>query len=260
MVDVAEIIRTLFSEETAVTVAVIVLFIGAVAGYLVWRGTRSLLLRMNVDEAVEGTVFERTMRNLGLSTVGVLAQLSALFVYVLALFIALQIAQLMDTQLFWTRVTGYLPSLFLAAIVVIVGLVVGDKASLAVSERLKSIKLPEVTLLPALVKYSIFYVAGLVALGQLGVATAALIVLLGVYAVGLLFLIGLAFRDLLRAGAAGIYLLLSEPYSIGDEVEIDGNRGVVQEIDVFVTHVESDDGEFIIPNQRVLRSGITRIR
>jgi len=260
MVDVAEIVRTLFSEETAVTVAIVVLFIGAVAGYLVWRSTRNLLLGLEVDRAVEGTVFERTMRNFGLSTVGVLAQLSALFVYVLALFIALQVAQLMDTQAFWTRFTAYLPRLFIAALVVIVGLIVGDKASLAVGERLRSIKLPEVSLLPALVKYSVFYVAALVALGQLGVATAALIVLLAVYAFGLLFLAGLAFRDLLRAGAAGIYLLLSEPYSIGDKVEIDGNRGVVQEIDVFVTHVESDDGEFIIPNQRVLRSGITRIR
>jgi len=260
MVDVAELIRTLFSEETAVTIAIIVLFVGAVAGYLVWRGTRNILLAMNVDEAVEGTVFDRTMRNFGSSTVGLLAQLSALFVYVLAVFIALQVAQLMDTQLFWTRFTGYLPSLFLAAIVVIVGLVIGDKASLAVSERLKSIKLPEVSMLPALMKYSIFYVAALVAMGQLGVATTALIVLLAVYAFGLLFLAGLAFRDLLRAGAAGIYLLLSEPYSIGDKVEIDGNRGIVQEIDVFVTHIENEDTEFIIPNQRVLRSGITRIR
>ena len=260
MVDVAEMLRTLFSEETAVTVAIIVLFVGAVAGYLVWRATRNLLLRMAVDDAVEGTFFERTMQNIGLSTVSVLSQLAALFVYVLAVFIALQVSQLMDTQMFWDRFISYLPGLFLAALVVIIGLVLGDKASLAVSERLKGIKLPEVSLIPNLIKYSIFYVAGLVALGQLGVATTALNVLLAVYAFGVLFLGGLAFRDLLRAGAAGIYLLLSEPYSIGDEVEIDGSRGVVQEIDVFVTHVESDDGEFIIPNQRVLRSGITRIR
>ncbi|WP_136686911.1 mechanosensitive ion channel domain-containing protein [Halorhabdus amylolytica] len=260
MADIAELLRTLFSEETAVTVAIIVLLVGAVAGYLVWRGTRTLLLRLEVDEAVEGTVFDRTMRNFGFSTVGLLALLSAMFVYVLAVFIALQVAQLMNTQMFWTRLMEYLPRLFIAALVVILGLVVGDKASLAVSERLKSIKLPEVTLLPSLVKYSIFYVAALVALGQLGVATTALVVLLAVYAFGLLFLAGLAFRDLLRAGAAGMYLLLSEPYSIGDEVEIDGNRGIVQEIDVFVTHIENEDTEFIIPNQRVLRSGITRIR
>lgn len=260
MVDIFELVRTLVSEETAVTVAVMVLFVGLFAGYVVWRSMRNLLVRFNVDDAVEGTFFERTMQNLGFSTVGVLAQLSALFVYVLALFIALQIAQLMDTELFWTRLSAYLPRLFLATLVFIVGLLLGDKASLWVSEQLKSVKLPEVTLLPGLVKYSIFYVAALVALGQLGVATTALIVLLAVYALGLLFLGGLAFRDLLRAGAAGVYLLLSEPYAIGDEVEIDGNRGVVQEIDVFVTHIENQETEFIIPNQRVLSAGITRIR
>ncbi|QGN06798.1 mechanosensitive ion channel family protein [Halorhabdus sp. CBA1104] len=260
MVELADIVRTLFSEETAVTVAIGVLFIGAVAGYLVWRTTRNVLTHLNVPEAVEGTAFERTIQNFGLSTVGVLSQMAALFVYVLAVFVALQVAEILDADLFWQRFPQYLPQLFIAAVVVIVGLVIGDKVSLAISERLKSVKLPEVTLLPKLAKYSIFYVAALIALGQLGVATTALVVLLAAYAFGLLFLSALAFKDLLTAAAAGTYLLLTEPYSIGDEVEIDDRRGVVQEIDVFVTHVESDEAEFIIPNQRVVRSGITRFR
>ena len=67
-------------------------------------------------------------------------------------------------------------------------------------------------------------------------------------------------KDLLSSAAAGIYLLLTEPYSIGDEVEIDGARGVVQEVDVFATTVENDGEEYVIPNRKVLREGAMRVR
>jgi len=260
LVNVPDLVRTLFSEETAVAVAILVLFVGAVLGYLVWRVTRSMLEQAGVPEAVEGTVFERTLQNLGFSTVGLVAQLAAIFVYALAIFIALQTAQVIDPTQFWTGFSAYLSQLFIAALAIIVGLIVGDKAALAVSERLKGVKLPQVSVLAPLVKYSVFYVASLVALGQLGIATNALLLLLGVYLFGVLFLGGLAFKHLLAAGAAGVYLLLTEPYAIGDEIAIGDKRGVVQEVDVFVTHVENDDAEFIVPNQRVFRSGITRFR
>jgi small-conductance mechanosensitive channel len=155
---------------------------------------------------------------------------------------------------------GFLPNLFIAALVVIVGLIVGDKVDLAASERLRSIKLPEVTVVPTLMKYSIFFISFLIALAQLGVAVNALLVLLAAYTFGLFFLGGLAFKEMLSSSAAGVYLLLTEPYSIGDEVEINGNRGIVQEVDVFVTRIESDEEEFVLPNHLVFESGIIRVR
>jgi small-conductance mechanosensitive channel len=162
--------------------------------------------------------------------------------------------------LFWAQVTRNLPRLFVAVLAVIVGLIAGDKAEIGIQERLRSVKLPEVTVLGAIAKYSIYYIAALIALAQLGVATAALLVLLAAYAFGLVFLCGIAFKQFLAAGAAGIYLLLVEPYSIGDEVRIDDKRGIVQEIDMFVTRIETEGEEYIVPNQRVFDSGIVRVR
>lgn len=259
-IDIPSLIRELFSDRGTAAIAIVVLFIGAIVGYLVWLGTRNFLVRYDVDEAVEGTLFERTIQSFGLSTVGLLAQLAALAVYIVSVFIALNIAQLVDSNLFWSRFTGLLPRVFIATLAIILGLVIGDKAKLIVADRFKSIKLPEVSLIPELVKYSVFYIAALIALGQLGVATSALLILLAVYAFGLVFLSGIALKDLLSAAAAGTYLLLSQPYSIGDEVKIDDTRGIVQEINMFVTHVESENEEYIIPNQRVFQSGIVRIR
>jgi len=84
--------------------------------------------------------------------------------------------------------------------------------------------------------------------------------MLAAYVFGLVFLGGLAFRDLLAAGAAGMYVLLHQPYTIGDEVRIGDRRGIVQETDMFVTRIENDGEEFVIPNQVVLHEGVVRVR
>lgn len=256
----AKLIRSVFSEETAFTLAIGILIVGIVLSYVTWRWTRDLLHSSGIADAVEGTSFDRTVQRFGTSTASVIGQILALFVYTGTIIVAFHVAQLFDAEMFWTRVTNFVPRLFIALLAVIVGLLAGDKAHLVIQERLQSIKLPEAAVIPELVKYSIFYIAALIALAQLGVATAALLVLLAAYAFGLVFLGGIAFKDLLAASAAGIYLLLTEPYSIGDEVQIDDKRGIVQEIDMFVTHIENESEEYIIPNQQILRSGIVRIR
>lgn len=260
LVDLPDLIRSVFSEETAFTLAIGILIIGLILAYVVWRWTHNAMERTGLKDAVEGTSFNRAAQRFGTSTAGVIGLTLALFVYIGAIIVAFNVAQLFDAEIFWARLTNYVPRLFIAVLAIIVSLLAGDKAKLAIHERLQSIKLPEAAIIPKLVKYSIFYIGALIALAQLGVATAALLVLLAAYAFGLVFLGGIAFKDLLAASAAGIYLLLSEPYTIGDEVRIDEKRGVVQEIDMFVTRIETNGEEYIIPNQRVLRSGVIRIR
>ena len=245
-------------QNLAIAVAMLLagLVLGAVAAWLV----RRLLVTLGVDEAVEGTPFERTARQLGSSTVRLLSLLSGLFVFVVAALYSAQTLEVLPSEAFFEELSSFLPQLFIAVVVAIVGLLVGDKAALVVSEKLRSVKLPEVTLLPLLVKYSVFYVAGLIALSQLGVATAALLVLLAAYAFGVFFLGGLAFKDLMASAAAGVYLLLTEPYSIGDEIAVDGSQGIVQEVDLFVTYVERNGTEYMIPNRKVLHDGAMRVR
>ncbi len=258
--DRSSLVERLLSEETAVAVAVGLLLLGIVVAYTVWRWVHTLARKTGIDGVVEGTPSDRSLRKYGTSTVGLVATLAALVTYVGFVLVALQVGRLIRFEVFWAQVSAFFPSVLIAVAAVIIGLVVGERGKIAVSERLRSVKLPEVAIIPEIVKYSIYYIAALIALGQLGIATRALLVLLGAYAFGVVFLGGIAFKDLLSASAAGIYLLLAEPYVIGDEVRIDQKRGIVQEIDMFVTRIESDGEEFIIPNQQVIRSGIVRIR
>ena len=253
------LVRQLFAQNNLVF-AIVILLIGVLVSYLVGDASRRVLTAVGIVNAVEGTAFERTASRLGTSTVTLLSQLATLFVLGVALLVALNVARLLNARLFWTELTVFLPQVFVAALTVILGLIVADNAEVAINERLRGVKLPEVNLVALFAKYSVLYVAGLIALSQLGVATSALVVLLAAYAFAVVFLGGLAGKDLLASGAAGVYLLLNQPYGIGDEIEVDGHRGIVQEVDVVATRIENDTEEFLIPNHRVLQSGIVRVR
>ena len=240
--------------------ALFVLVFGLIAAFLVGIINRRLLTRAGVPEAIEGTTFEHTVREFNTSTVRILAQLSSYFIVAITIIVALTVAEVNYLDRFWASVAAFLPRLFVAVVVMIVGVVVGDKAEILVAERLRGIKLPDLGVLPPLVKYSVVYVAALVALGQVGVQTLALIVLLAAYALAVVLFAALATKDLVASAAAGMFLLLREPYGIGDEVKVAGERGVVQEIDLFVTHIEADGEDHVIPNHSVFRDGIVLIR
>lgn len=263
MVPVAQTswVRTyLESVPTRYWFALAMLFVGLVLAFAVSRLVRRLLVRAGVPDFIEGTAFDRTARDVGTSTLRIVTKLVTYFLFLLVVLAALSVAEINYADQFWNEFAGFLPQLFVAALILIVGVVIGDKAELFVADRLRGVKLPETGVLPLLAKYSVFYVAALIALSQLGVATLALVVLLGAYALALILLSLVAFKDLLASGAAGMYLLLEQPYSIGDEVEVAGRRGIVQEVDLFVTHVESDDEEHIVPNNQVFTGGVVRIR
>ncbi|WP_240148764.1 mechanosensitive ion channel domain-containing protein [Halorubellus sp. JP-L1] len=236
-----------------------VVLIGALLGFFVGRLTYRVLVAAGVDTAVEGMSFERSAQSLGTSTVDLLARLFGWTVFGVAILGAVTVLNL-DTALFWRIVVQMVPQVFVAILVLIVGFVVADRAELVVSEHLRGVKLPEVAFLPRIVRYSVLYVAALISLGQIGVATVALLVLLFLYFFGIIVFGVVALWDFLRSGAAGVYLLLEQPYSIGDRIRIGESAGVVQEVDLFVTRVEDDDTEYVVPNRKVLREGVARER
>ena len=246
-------------EEPAVIAAAVVV-IGFVLGFFVGRLNKQLLTAAGVPGAVEGTPFERTAQSLGTSTVRIVARLSSWFIYGIAILTAIHIAQLLDTEEFWGHVALFLPQLFIAVLVLIAGFVVADKAELVVGEYLRSVKLPQASLIPKALKYSVLFVVFLLALAQIGVQITPLLILLAVYAIGVVLVGAFAFKDFLVSSAVGIYLLLNQPYAIGDRIRIGDRTGIVQEVDLFVTTIESDSEEYVIPNRRVFEEGIVKIR
>ena len=93
-----------------------------------------------------------------------------------------------------------------------------------------------------------------VILGQLGVETTSFAAILA--AAGLA--IGLALQGSLSNFAGGVLIMIFKPYRIGDFIEAQGQIGVVKEIEIFTTKLNTvDNKEVIIPNGAMSNGNIT---
>jgi small conductance mechanosensitive channel len=105
-----------------------------------------------------------------------------------------------------------------------------------------------------LARYLILIGAVLGCLGVFGIQTASFAAVLA--AAG--FAVGMAFQGTLGNFAAGIMLLAFRPFKVGDFVEVNGETGTCEHIDLFTCEFRTlDNKKLIIPNGAVFGSTIT---
>ncbi len=105
-----------------------------------------------------------------------------------------------------------------------------------------------------LARYFILIAAVLGCLGVFGIQTASFAAVLA--AAG--FAIGLAFQGTLGNFAAGVMLLVFRPFKVGDYVEVNGETGTCEHIDLFTCEFRTlDNRKLIVPNGSVFGNTIT---
>src|ERR1700693_5219751 len=104
------------------------------------------------------------------------------------------------------------------------------------------------TLVRNLITVTTYVVAVITALVIYGVNVAVILTAAGVGTVA----VGLAFQDLLRNVLAGIWLLLEQPFRLGDTITVLDQTGAVQNITLRTTTLRTGIGELaILPNLTV---------
>lgn len=92
------------------------------------------------------------------------------------------------------------------------------------------------------------------ALGQLGVETTSAIAMLG----GAALAVGLALQNQLSSFAAGVMLILFQPFRRGDFVDVGGTLGVVEEVKIVHTVLKTlDNQQVFVPNSNITTATIT---
>lgn len=153
------------------------------------------------------------------------------------------------------NVTTFFMQVTLAIIILIIALTAAGWVSRIVKSSLARVKFdPTLTKFVAkLVWWSILCMATLTSLGYFGIETTSFAAVIG--AAGLA--IGLGFQGTLSNLAAGTMLLVFRPYKVGDSVVIAGQSGVVDEIELFTTTIDTGDNRrIIIPNNSIFGSVI----
>lgn len=96
--------------------------------------------------------------------------------------------------------------------------------------------------------YTMLLFVAIASLSKLGIETTSFVAIVG--AAGLA--IGLALQGALSNFAAGVMLLIFQPFDIGDFIEGGGTAGRVHEIQMFNTIIHTDDKKVVIvPNSKI---------
>ena len=105
-----------------------------------------------------------------------------------------------------------------------------------------------------IVKLVILTFVIIMALGKFGISVAPLIAALGAMAFGVSF----ALQGPLSNYGAGLVIIMTRPFVVGDTISIEGVSGVVEEVTLATTILSTEDGEKItIPNKQIVGEVLT---
>jgi small conductance mechanosensitive channel len=144
-----------------------------------------------------------------------------------------------------------------AIVILIVGVMAAKTLSRIFVKVLRKAKVEEtlVSFGGNVMKFMLMAFVVIAALNQVGFQTASLIAVLG----GAMLAVGLAMQGQLSSLAAGVLILISRPFKIGDMVEVAGGTlGTVEGITILNTRLQGFDGTvMVLPNMKVYGEKIT---
>jgi len=160
----------------------------------------------------------------------------------------------------WEQILGYVVQYGVRLLAAIVIFVVGKWVAGLLSqvfERLMTQAKANKTLASFaknIIYYGLLVFVAIAALNKVGIETNSFVAIIG--AAGLA--VGLALQGSLANFAAGVMIILFQPFEVGDTIEAGGAVGIVKEIQVFSTVIHAADNKrVIVPNAKITGDKIT---
>jgi small conductance mechanosensitive channel len=136
-------------------------------------------------------------------------------------------------------------------IIFVCGVFIAGALGRLVKKSLSRFKIeqPVESLLVRLTKLVVILLTGILTVAKMGVDIAPLVAGVGVIGVG----IGLATQGVLANLVAGLLIIFSKPFRVGEFIDLLGESGVVQAIDLFSTKLaHADKSIVVIPNRKIV--------
>ncbi|GAA0787222.1 MULTISPECIES: mechanosensitive ion channel family protein [Pseudomonadati] len=100
-----------------------------------------------------------------------------------------------------------------------------------------------------LVRIIIIIMVAVICLGKLGISVTPMVAAIGAASLGA----GLALQGMLSNYAAGVTIIVTRPFVVGNTIEVQGVSGVVSQIKLGLTILSNEEGEQIsIPNKHII--------
>ncbi|MFN0014594.1 MAG: mechanosensitive ion channel family protein [Saprospiraceae bacterium] len=247
----AELLARFSEAAPKLLFALLILLIGRMVAGLIRRVVKRVLAGLHVDRLAEQLndidIVQRTGMKIQISAV-----IAQMVFYVLILGFVIFATDMLGIPAITDMVRDvidYLPALFSAFVLFLLGLFLADMVRGAVQTTCQSMGIPSAKMIGTAVFYFLFVTIAVSALAQAKISTdfiaANLTVVIG--ALGLAFAVGygLAARDLVANYIAGHYN--RNKVRVGDDVRIAGVRGKVVLIDSTSMILQTPERAIIIP-------------
>jgi small conductance mechanosensitive channel len=102
-----------------------------------------------------------------------------------------------------------------------------------------------VSLIDNITKVIIYTIVFIIILKLFGVSSSSLATTVGLVSAA----ITLSLQDVLKNFVSGLYLLAEQPFLVGDRIEVSGQHGVIERVDIRTTVLRDEAGELVlVPN------------
>jgi hypothetical protein len=242
--------------------AILILVVGLVVSKLFERFSRLFLEKIGLDRLAGKSKLRDWLGRGRVTPITARSIARVLYWIVLLLFLVVSVQTLGLNAVTHTldRVLGFVPDLVGAALILVLGLLLGRLIRNVVSSSASAANLPMSDRLGAAASGLVILIVVIAALDQLGLETRLLgaliltLIVIGGLTVGVTFALGA--KDVLRHILAGHYI--RQTFPVGTSVEIQERHGVVAEIGPVSTVIRDGDRSWTIPNAKLLDEIITR--
>jgi small conductance mechanosensitive channel len=145
----------------------------------------------------------------------------------------------------------FAPKLLVAILILVAGYFAGRWAGRALGRALRRAHLepPVRSFLARLTGVLVFALFAIMALQNLGVELLPLVAGLGIAGAG----VALAMQGVLGNGIAGLTIMVTRPFKVGDFISVAGEQGAVEDITLFSTTLgHADMSKVVIPNRKIV--------
>lgn len=176
--------------------ALVLFIIGWMVGSIIGKAVSQLFTALKIDKLFESAGATEFMNRAGLklSVSGFLGALTKWFIIVVFLMASLQIIGLTQVNDFLREaVLYYLPKVIIASLVLVIATVLADAMQKLVKASAKAANISSANMLGTITNYSIWIFALIIALSELGIATAFMQILFTGFIAALALALGLSF-------------------------------------------------------------------
>ena len=247
-----------------VLVTICVLVFGYIAARLVAKAITKLSEKIGLQTAAEQSGLAKSMQQVGIrrsvpAIVGTIVFWLLMCVFVTTAFNILGLEKLSVAM---SKLTDYIPSLLVATVVIVVGLLVASFLRGVVATSADRVGLTYAQPLASGCYYVLALMTFMVAFHQLGLEIQLLDTLILIAAGGLALGFGLSFglggRDVMAGILAGYYI--RQRLQAGDHVSVAGMEGTVREVGPVATLIDTDEAGLLnrhsIPNTKMLNEAV----